>query len=77
MPSTVRLRYVGAQTAAVPALGREVEPDSLVEFPGVHLDVDEDADHYLIESGNPPQPRAWPKSQWRNETVAAPKKVKE
>lgn len=87
MPDVVRLRYVGALPVTVPALGREVEPEHLVEFPGRVLTehpkerpddkkeavrpVPEDADYILIESGNPPQVRAWQKSLWRNETVVS------
>lgn len=70
MPDVVRLRYVGAGPVLVPAIGQQVEPDHLVEVPGQLLAVAEDADHYLIESGNPAQVRAWPKSLWRNETAA-------
>lgn len=80
MPDIVRLRYVGALPMSVPAIGQEVEPEHLVEFPGkvlVELPADgphdarpvpEDADYVLIESGNPPLVRAWQKSLWRNET---------
>ncbi len=86
MPDIVRLRYVGAAPAAVPSLACEVKPDRIYELPGKVLTehippgadkpepVDEAADHYLIESGNPPQVQAWPKSMWRNETA---KKSKE
>jgi hypothetical protein len=74
----VKLRYVGKTPVVVPLLAREdgIEPDTLVEFPGrivteppqgeVWLD---DAIH--IETGNPPEVRAWPTSLWRNETVTA------
>ncbi len=93
MPDIVRLRYVGALPTSVPALGQEVEPDLIYEFPGKVLThhpknrpddkdeqlrpVPEDADFVLIESGNPPQVRAWQKSLWRNETPVASKKSKE
>lgn len=76
MPDIVRLRYVGAAPVSVPAIGQDVEPDHIVEFPGKVL-ADE-ADYTLIESGNPAQERAWPTSLWRNETpVATGKKSKE
>lgn len=76
MPDIVRLRYVGANPATVPTLGREVEPDHLVEFPGRILPDQPSEDAVLIESGNPSQVRAWPKSLWRNETAVASKKSK-
>ena len=66
MPDIVRLRYLGADTVAVSVLGKEVEPDCLVDFPGQVLEDNDD--HYLIETGNPPELRAWPKSRWRDET---------
>lgn len=69
---TCRLRYGGRLPAAVVAVGRDVVPDELVEFAGR---IVEDADdHYLIESGNPPTPRAWPKSLWFNETPPPPRR---
>ena len=68
MPDILRLRYLGGETVTVPVIGKEVEPDCLVDVPGVLLE--EFDDHYLIESGNPPENRAWPKSRWRNETAA-------
>lgn len=93
MPNIVRLRYIGAHQAAVPVIGQEVKPDHLVEFPGRVLSehpkdrpddpdeaarpVPEDADYVLVESGNPPEVRAWQKSLWRNETPVASKKSKE
>jgi len=67
MPDVVRLRYLGADTVTVAVLGREVEPDCLLDFPGVV--VEEQDDCYLIELGNPPETRAWPKSRWRDETT--------
>lgn len=85
MPDIVRLRYVGALPMSVPAIGQEVEPDHLYEIPGRVLTeqpadgphpvrpIPEDADYVLIESGNPPQIRAWQKSLWRNETVTSRK----
>lgn len=75
MPDIVRLRYVGANPASVPALGLEVEPDHIYEVPGKVLAEQPHDDATLIESGNPPQVRAWPTSLWRNETPA--KKSKE
>lgn len=89
MPDIVRLRYTGSGPVLVTPLGRAVDPDNLVEFAGrvlthhppAHADADPqpvpaDADYYLIESGNPPVVRAWPKSLWANETVVS-KKTKE
>lgn len=82
MPDIVRLRYVGAGTVTVPAIGKEVKADCIVDFPGKvltehpkeHPDdparpVPEGADFILIESGG--QVRAWQTSLWRNETTAA------
>lgn len=74
MPDIVRLRYLGADTVAVSVLGKEVEPDCLVDFPG-HV-LEDNADHYLIETGNPPEKRAWPKSRWRDETAVTTKSSK-
>lgn len=86
--NVVRLRYLGTAPVNAAAIGREVKPEELAEFPGSVLTewtppgakepvpAGEDADHYLIESGNPPVVRAWPKTVWRNETPAA-KKSKE
>lgn len=88
MPSVVRLRFLGTAPVLAVGLGREVTPDELCEVPGTVLSewtppgadkpvpVAEDADHYLIETGNPPVVRAWPKAVWRNETPAS-KKPKE
>lgn len=89
MPPIVRLRFVGTVPVLAVGLGRQVKPDELVEVPGVVLTewtppgetkpvpVLENADHYLIESGNPPVVRAWPKTLWRNETPARAPKPKE
>lgn len=71
MPDIVRLRYVGALPTTVPAIGQEVEPDHIVEFPGKVL-ADE-TEFVLVVSGNPPQERAWPTSLWRNETPVSRK----
>lgn len=69
MPDILRLRYVGAAPVAVPVLGRDVEPDCIVEVPGrIVTDVDHAADCFLAETGNPPELRAWPTSLWRDET---------
>lgn len=77
MPDIVRLRYIGSAPASVPAIGREVEPDHIVEFAGRVLGEQPTDEAVLIESGNPPQVRAWPASLWRNETAVASKKSKE
>lgn len=83
MPDILRLRYVGAAPVSVPVLGKEVEPDHLVEVPGriVTHDaegkaIDHAPDCFLAEIGNPPQLRAWPLSLWRDETPTK-KTVKE
>jgi len=68
MPDVVRLRYLGAEAVSVPVIGKQVEPDCIVDFPGVVLEDNED--HYLIETGNPPEQRSWAKFRWCNETVA-------
>ncbi len=75
---TVSLRYLGAHRALVTPLGREVEPEELVTFPGRLATAEETAGQpagavYAV-SGNPPTLRAWPESQWRNETPAAASK---
>jgi len=83
-----RLRYVGEAPVAVPVLGREVDPDCIVDFAGRVLTdpkelkergLAEPADDcFLVEVGNPPQVRAFPTSLWRNETPTVPaKKSKE
>lgn len=88
MPDIVRLRYVGVGTVTVPAIGKEVKSDCIVDFPGKVLaehpaegsdgkpvPVPEDADYWLIESGG--QVRAWQKSLWANETPVSRTKSKE
>lgn len=74
MPDILRLRYVGAAPVAVPVLGRDVEPDCIVEVPGRIVEGGA-ADCFLAETGNPPEVRAWPTSLWRDETPT--KKSKE
>lgn len=77
MPDIVRLRYIGAAPVNVPAIvhGEDgVAPDTIVEFGGRVLDKAPDGvvfadDAIHIESGNPPEVRAWPKSLWRDETA--------
>jgi hypothetical protein len=76
MPDILRLRYIGAAPATVPALGKTVEPDHLVEVPGRLVDGGAD-DCFLAETGNPPQLRAWPLSTWRNETPVKKTTAKE
>jgi hypothetical protein len=79
MPDIVRLRYIGVVPVNVPAIAHDPEgvaPDSLVEFPGRVLDDTPQGavwldDAIYIESGNPPQVRAWPTSLWRDETVTS------
>lgn len=75
MPDILRLRYVGAAPVSVPVLGKEVEPDHLVEVPGRIVEGGAD-DCFLAEVGNPLQLRAWPTSMWRDETPVK-KTVKE
>lgn len=75
MPDIVRLRYRGHQPVTVAALEKAVEPDTLIEFPGRVLTEPPEGEVWLddaihIESGNPPEVRAWPKSQWADETPA-------
>jgi len=79
VPDILRLRYVGAAPAQIPILGREVEPEHLVEVPGRIVTHDADGkpiahadDCFLAEVGNPPQLRAFPLSLWRNETPDKP-----
>lgn len=73
MPDILRLRYVGPAPAQIPILGREVEPDCIVEVPGrIVTDQPHAADCFLAEVGNPPQTRAWPLSLWRDETPTKP-----
>lgn len=75
-----RLRYVGDAPVAVPVLGREADPDCIVDFPGrIIPNTEHDPDDcFLVEFGNPPQVRAFPTSVWRNETPEVPvKKSKE
>jgi hypothetical protein len=67
MPDLVRLRYVGDNPVTVAVLGRSVEPDHLLDFAGAL--VEESDDCYLIEVGNPPELRAWPKTLWLDETM--------
>jgi hypothetical protein len=67
VPDIVRLRYVGNHEVAVPALGRSVEPDCIIDFAGKVLDDGAD-DAVLIEFGNPPIQRAFPRSLWKDET---------
>lgn len=81
MPDILRLRYVGPAPAQIPILGRDVEPDCLVEVAGRIVTHDADgkpiehaADCFLAEIGNPPQLRAWPTSLWKNETPDKPAK---
>lgn len=68
----VHLRYVGDHPVLVTPLGRTVEPDELVKFPGTVVEPEgQPAGATYIESGNPAQVRAWPTSLWANETPAA------
>lgn len=85
MPDIVRLRFVGPAPVAVPAIGREVDPDCVVDLPGRILTDPAEikalglelpaADCFLAELGNPPRVSAFPTSTWRDETPV--KKVKE
>ena len=72
MPDVVRLRNVGDHDLEVAPLGmRLVGADHVVDVPG-RL-VEDAEDFYLIESGNPPDVRAWPKATLRVESAAKPK----
>ncbi len=73
MPDVVRLRYIGAQPVFSAVLGRDVEPDCIIDVPGV---AEEHDDCYIIDPGTD-QVRAWPKTQWRNETVKRTRKTTE
>jgi len=82
MPDLVRLRYIGAAPVTVPVLGQTVEPDCIVDFPGRIVTEPPEGAKWLddaihIESGNPPEVRAWPKSLWADETVTTRGKLKE
>lgn len=71
MPDILRLRYLGAAPALVPALGRTVEPEHLYEVPGrIVTDLPHADDCFLALVGNPEQLRSWPISMWADETPA-------
>ncbi len=78
--SIVHLRFRGSAPVLVTPLGRTVEPEELVKFPGSVVEPKgQPADAIYVESGNPPSVRAWPTSLWVNETPAtsaAKEKVK-
>lgn len=86
MPDVVRLRYLGDTTAAVPALGRTVAPEQLVDVPGRVLTAKADFDSFgltpapddaiAVAVGNPAEVRLFPKTTWRDETPAARPKSK-
>ena len=79
MPPTCRLRYVGALPTLVAPVGREVQPDQIVEFIGQVVDPEEHEpdDAIYTVMGNPPRVVAWPLSQWRDETPARKQQPKE
>lgn len=72
MPDVLRVRWLGDGPAFVTLAGRLVEPDSVFDVPGRVITGDgaaaEDADHVLVEAGNPPQRWALPKALYAVET---------
>jgi hypothetical protein len=68
MPDVLRVRWLGDDGAFIPLAGRAVDNDSVFDLPAKLLDVDEAADHVLIEAGNPPQTWALPKALYAVET---------
>lgn len=84
MPDVVRLRYVDGRKRGpvhLAVLGREVEPDCIVDFAGRVISSEEDwervgldeaahADAVVVELGNPPEVRVFPRSDWADETPA-------
>lgn len=66
MPDVARLRFIGPEPVHVAVLGRQVDPDCVVDVPG---SVEELDDCYVIDPGGDGQARAWPKSMWKDETV--------
>lgn len=78
MPDVMRLRYIGATTINVPVLGRDVEPDTVIDIPARQVTdpgelrelglVAPLADCLLVMLGNPPEVRTFPTSLWRDET---------
>lgn len=90
MPDVLKVRWLADHPAAVALAGRVVEPDCVFDLPGRLLDEAEhrkalgvdagepfDPDHVLVETGNPPQLRALPKSTLRVETPTRTKTTKE
>jgi len=88
MPDVLKVRWLGQQTENLALAGRDVAPDCVFDLPGRLLDEAEHRealglpagapfapDHVLVETGNPPQLRALPRSTYRVETPArtAPK----
>lgn len=81
MPDVLRLRFLGESEALIPALGRTVEPEQLVDVPGRLLSTAEQCEEFgvtlppddalLIAVGNPVEVRAFPTSLWRDETPVA------
>jgi len=82
MPDVLRLRYVGAHPVTVPLVGREVQPEELIEVPGRAVNdadlkehkVSPSSDAFLALAGNPPQVLAFPLTSWSDETPAKTKK---
>lgn len=72
MPDVLRVRYLGDGPAFVTLVGREVEPDSVFDVAGKVVTGEdaaaEDADHVLVEAGNPPQRWALAKALYAVET---------
>lgn len=71
MPDVLRIRYLG-ETAFVTLAGREVDNDSVFDVAGRVVTGEdappEDADHVLVEAGNPPQTWALAKALYAVET---------
>lgn len=81
MPDIVRLRYVGAHEAAVPVLGAGpglgllVQPGETVDVAGRVVEDNADSDGFVVEFGNPPQERVFPRSLWSTEAATKPAKA--
>lgn len=77
MPDILRVRYLGGATASIPLAGRDVDPDCVFDLPGRVVEDQEDADHVLVEVGNPPERRTLPRALYKLErapkTTAKPK----
>lgn len=78
MPDIIRVRFLGSTPHDIPLAGRVVEPDTLFELAGRVVEDLEDADHVVIEVGNPPDTRLLQRALFRVENPkTATTKVKE